>query len=530
MRLIKLIILTAILSLTTNLLFAQAGVPDPEFGTAGSVILYYQGYYTAALDVAVDESSNIYVSGIADTGYTREQDFVVAKLFPDGEVDSSFGTDGTAYIDFGEPDEFGTSIAIQDDGKIVVAGTQSIQFHGLIAVTRLNTDGTIDESFGTDGKVLFNPETWSYYGWIQDMMIQPDGKILMTGFSYDGANRKFLVVRLNSDGSFDKTFGDFQQIYNEDGTIICNQFYSNEEMGNKLLLTSDSKIILIGRSDGKLAVVKLNSNGSIDSTFGENGSLQGEMSVLQTGGKIGEDGFSGALQSDEKIVVIGGSDDFEVARFNVDGSIDESFGENGFQTIDYSGDHDWGRDIVVESNDNIILGGDFYTGANTGYHMGVARLLPDGNLDNSFNGNGKSYSLQGQSGYSLALSPDSAVVIVGTSRNNRGFNIAKFLTHSNTTEVESTEELSKDFKLYQNYPNPFNPTTSIKFSIAKAGENVTLKVYDILGSEIATLVDKQLSPGVYEVNFNAEDLASGLYLYTIKAGNVYQSKKMLLLK
>ena len=86
-----------------------------------------------------------------------------------------------------------------------------------------------------------------------------------------------------------------------------------------------------------------------------------------------------------------------------------------------------------------------------------------------------------------------------------------------------------DYSLQQNYPNPFNPTTEIKFSIAQPGL-VSLRVYDILGREVATLVNQELNTGNFSVNFNAAGLASGTYIYRMTAGDVQISKKMLILK
>jgi DNA recombination-dependent growth factor C len=89
-----------------------------------------------------------------------------------------------------------------------------------------------------------------------------------------------------------------------------------------------------------------------------------------------------------------------------------------------------------------------------------------------------------------------------------------------------------DFVLKQNYPNPFNPSTKIKFRISSAsgGEFVKLKVYDVLGNEIATLVNESKTVGTYEILWNAENLPSGVYLYKLTAGNLVETKKMLLLK
>src|SRR5690606_16931095 len=99
--------------------------------------------------------------------------------------------------------------------------------------------------------------------------------------------------------------------------------------------------------------------------------------------------------------------------------------------------------------------------------------------------------------------------------------------YSNTIEV--TFGAVADYSLAQNYPNPFNPTTKINYAIKEKG-NVELKVFDLLGSEIATLINEEQNPGNYEVFFDASKLSSGVYLYTIKSGNFMQTRKMLLMK
>jgi len=99
--------------------------------------------------------------------------------------------------------------------------------------------------------------------------------------------------------------------------------------------------------------------------------------------------------------------------------------------------------------------------------------------------------------------------------------------YSNEVEVEITMPLK--YELTQNYPNPFNPSTAIKFSIPEAG-SVELKVYDLIGNEVATLVNETKTPGIYEVKFRAIELSSGVYIYSLKAGNFVQTKKMILIK
>ncbi len=101
--------------------------------------------------------------------------------------------------------------------------------------------------------------------------------------------------------------------------------------------------------------------------------------------------------------------------------------------------------------------------------------------------------------------------------------------HESITSVDQNKNTPSKFELMQNYPNPFNPSTTIKYQIPEAGM-VTIKVYNILGQEVATLVNGMKNSGSYEVNFNANNLASGIYVYRLQAGDFLQTKKMLLLK
>jgi hypothetical protein len=101
-----------------------------------------------------------------------------------------------------------------------------------------------------------------------------------------------------------------------------------------------------------------------------------------------------------------------------------------------------------------------------------------------------------------------------------------------TTDIDENVIQVLDFELYQNYPNPFNPSTTIKFTVPKGNENIRslLKVYDVLGKEIATLVNEYKPPGTYEIKFDAEELANGIYFYRLESGKFFETRKMLLLK
>ncbi len=108
-----------------------------------------------------------------------------------------------------------------------------------------------------------------------------------------------------------------------------------------------------------------------------------------------------------------------------------------------------------------------------------------------------------------------------------GFDIGCY-EFTNATSVEE-ENLPEALKLFQNYPNPFNPTTTVQYAIPQKS-NVTLKIYDVLGNEIATLVNEEKDRGVHTVNFDASQLASGIYIYKLQAGSFVETKKMILMK
>ena len=125
----------------------------------------------------------------------------------------------------------------------------------------------------------------------------------------------------------------------------------------------------------------------------------------------------------------------------------------------------------------------------------------------------------------VVLDPDNKIDEIHES-NNKGW---KVLNYQGTTDVKDNKVNVDSYELSQNYPNPFNPTTTIEYKIPESGL-VTIKVYDILGREVQTLVDQQLQPGFYSVQFDGSNLASGIYFYRIKADNFVQTKKLMLLK
>ncbi|PIP69109.1 hypothetical protein CO033_00450 [Candidatus Nomurabacteria bacterium CG_4_9_14_0_2_um_filter_32_10] len=117
------------------------------------------------------------------------------------------------------------------------------------------------------------------------------------------------------------------------------------------------------------------------------------------------------------------------------------------------------------------------------------------------------------------------ITLTGTVNEGRPISVSI----SSPTDVEENETIPTEFALSQNYPNPFNPSTTINYKIP-TNYFVNLKIYDILGNEIAILVNEEKTAGSYSVNFNATNLPSGTYIYKITAGNFIETKKMVLMK
>jgi len=141
--------------------------------------------------------------------------------------------------------------------------------------------------------------------------------------------------------------------------------------------------------------------------------------------------------------------------------------------------------------------------------------------------------------YEIAIDKDRQIIVCGIYYSN-GRKVIKTIKYSQSgvtsANLNSKDVIDKGFTLSQNFPNPFNPTTIIKYSIpaslnrAKEGTLIQLKIYDVLGREVKTLVNEAKQPGEYEVEFNAALLPSGVYFYQLKSGEFIQTKKMLLLK
>ncbi len=331
-----------------------------DFGSNGTVTTDFVGEIDNANAVVLQPDGKIIAVGRAQSG--GNNDFALARYNSDGSLDPTFGTGGLVITLFGGND-IANAAVLQPDGKIIAVG----QISGLFGLVRYNSDGSLDPTFGTGGFVI-TPGT----GIARAAVLQPDGKIIAVGqFSAD-----FGLARYNSDGSLDTTFGT--------GGLVTTNF-GGVDRARAVVLQPNGKIIAAGqaRSGGidDFALARYNSDGSLDPTFGAGGLVRTDFA--------GEDDSarSVVLQSDGKIIAAGlvgsgGIDDFGLARYNSDGSLDPTFGTGGLVTTDFAGGDDRAFALVLQPDGQIIAVGLVNSGGNNDF--GLARYNSNGSLDLTF--------------------------------------------------------------------------------------------------------------------------------------------------
>jgi len=364
-RPIALIVGAAVALVLTSGLSASTGELDPTFGSTGKVVTDL-GPYDAGEGAATQADGKIVVVGWTYDPATNSS-FTLARYNADGALDTSFGTGGIVRTAFGGlySSSSASSVAIQPDGKIVVAG--GVYIWGVSAdsefgLARYNPDGTLDASFGVAGKVVANLDHDDY---ADGLAIQPDGKIVVVGGSGTGNDPNFSVARFNTDGSLDGGFG-------ANGIVTTPFVGSDYAYG--VLVQRDGRIVAAGASGGtRFALARYNVDGSLDASFDGDGKVE-----LQDQGAAGASSI--AAQADGKLVVAGG---FLAVRYNADGSLDSSFGESGRVELTGLG---YIRSVLVQADRKLVIAGT--VASSDGYDFGVARLDANGAVDRDFGADG----------------------------------------------------------------------------------------------------------------------------------------------
>ncbi len=401
---------------------AAPGDFDTTFGSGG-IVSISSGLYSGAHGVAIQPDGKIVVAGYSKT---EKASFTVRRFHSNGSLDSGFGVYGVITTDFSPYyDDVANDIVLQPDGKIVVAGYERDTNAPDFAVARYNSNGSLDTSFSDDGKA------WAAFGWAandygQAVALQADGKIVVAGYSHSNVAGEddFAVARFNSNGTLDTSFGS-----NGLGTVTTsfNSGFGGDRAYD-VFVQPDGKIVVAGYRDGfspNFAVARYNSNGSLDTTFGAVG-----KTFINFGGN--DTAYAAARQSDGKIVLAGctdvwGNSDVALARFNSNGSVDSTFGTSGeVTTAVHATKYDCAYDIAIQPDGKIVVTG-MVVNILGNPSVVVLRYNSNGTLDTGFGSGGIVTVLLGYAfGLSVAIQPDGKIVVAASSWGGESVFVLRF--------------------------------------------------------------------------------------------------------
>ncbi|MFN6130640.1 MAG: beta strand repeat-containing protein, partial [Planctomycetota bacterium] len=359
------------------------GSLDTSFGTGGKVTTAIGTGSDIGGSVTIQPDGKIVVGGTARIGST--DDFALVRYNADGTLDTSFGTGGMVTTAIGTSTDFGYSVTIQPDGKIVVAGYARIGSTDDFALVRYNANGTLDTSFGTGGKVTTAIGT--SVDWGRSVTIQPDGKIVVGGYATIGGTADFALMRYNANGSLDTSFGT--------GGKVTTAIGTSTDRGDSVTVQPDGKVLVGGYAfiagTQDFALVRYNADGSLDATFGTGGKVTTDI------GTSDDQGYSVTIQPDGKIVVAGTTtEEFALARYNADGTFDTTFGSGGIVTTRVGWNTSIAYSVTLQSDGKIVVSG------TTTEEFALARYNADGSLDTTFN---RTVTLDGNVNYTEKGSP-----------------------------------------------------------------------------------------------------------------------------
>jgi uncharacterized delta-60 repeat protein len=343
----------------------QAGNLDASFGNGGIATTDLGGAGDQANDAALLPDGGVIAVGRTDASGILNSDFGLVRYNPDGTPNRAFDADGIVTTNFFGKGDQANAVAVQADGKILVAGfaTSASGIDSDFALARYNPDGTLDTSFDSDGKVTTDLGTQSDDALA--LAIQPDGRVVAAGV----AGEDIALARYMPDGKRDPTFGN-------GGTEITDLGFNDVATG--VALTPDGKILIAGYTIGAklnndFLLARYDADGALDTTFGTGGTVKTDLG--------GGDDFAENLTVDAqgRIILVGRTTsstilDMALVRYNPDGRQDTSFDSDGILTADFHGRGEFGQDVALDSQGRIVAAG--YTANGSDTEFALMRAIP----------------------------------------------------------------------------------------------------------------------------------------------------------
>ncbi len=475
-----------------------------------------------------------------------------------GTLDINFGTGGIVISPIGSSSDFGNALILQPDEKIILAGYSYNASNWNFSLIRYNTTGAIDSTFGIYGKVL-TPVGADYNG-ATSLALQSDGKIIASGNSKDVSNNRFTTVRYNNNGTVDSSFGTFGIVITPIGGIGYSDYASS------VAIQTDGKIIVAGNTNGVFAMVRYNSSGMLDSTFGTNGIITTAIGIssginamrIQPDGKIVAAGVSSnssnedftlaryktngdldvtfgvggivitsvrndddranaiAIQTDGKIIAAGhsfdslGYSDIALIRYNTNGSLDTTFGMGGVIITSISNNSDYANGIAIQANGEILTTGAYYDSSSNDFV--TVSYETNGDLDNGFGTGGIVMTHFGNSSdvaNAITIQPDGKIIAAGYS--DADFAVARY--NGGTVGISETETTD----IIKIFPNPVSDEVSVVIP-----EKASIEILNIKGQIIKTINNADT-----RTTIDLKNLSRGIYIVKAKTVNEIVTKKFI---
>lgn len=410
------------------------GQLDPTFGRNGTIMTNYDKVDDMAASIDLQSDGKIIVAG--STGGSLSWAFSVARYDQNGAPDFSFTSGqypGLVITDFGFPENlsFCQSVKVQKDDKIVAAGLFGFS-NPSFAVARYTVNGKPDTSFNKTGYVLTN------FGGDSDsasaLAIHDNGKILVVGNTDRKGYNCFALVRYNTDGSLDTSF-------NKAGTVITD--LGQDAIPTSVVIQNDDKIVVAGYTKSKFIIVRYQYDGQLDKSFNSSGIVMGSF------GGAADAAYGIALQFSGKRIIIAGTGNafgknvFALAAFTEWGILDTSFNAGqGIIIIPFSKNIDVAKGIAIQDDEKIVSAG-YATWSSSQSEFAVARCAQNGTLDTSFNPGQfagtvlTNFTIPAQAS-SLVIQPNGRIIVAGTATqdpdNFAYFALARYIAQNNTQE------------------------------------------------------------------------------------------------
>ena len=504
-------LLSTVCFLTSTTSFAQTGSLDLTFDTDGKVTTSVSPFNLEdnAKSVAIQNDGKIVVVGyslMSDVELSTDYDFTVVRYNSDGSLDTGFDSDGmvTTAINANPTEDQAFAVALQSDGKIVVAGYSLIGASNYdFVVVRYNTDGSLDSGFDGDGIVITPIGTSIDIAY--SLAIQTDGKIVAAGYSFNGTDNDFALVRYDTDGSLDTGF-------DSDG-IVTTPVGLSVDIASSVVIQNDGKIIAAGHSlisgnDYDFSAARYNTDGSLDTGFDTDGKV-----ITPAFGTNEDKAYSAALQSDGKIVLAGytstgGIYHVALMRYNTDGSLDTGFDTDGIAITVIGNLIDIAYAVAVQNDGKIVAAGYSYNPASSANDFALVSYNSDGSLNTNCDTDGIVTTPIGPTvdmGSAMAIQSDGKIVVVGQSYTNGShYDFAVVRFNNNTSGLNSIE--NQDISIIV-YPNPATHNLTISTT-----EPTEISICTINGIVILNkVVDK-------EQLIDLTNFASGVYFVRTSEG------------